>query len=216
MADSSYKLPGWLTPLCRRLWSVLLFIWASIALAMLVGIVGGYLLLPKGTDINTLILGYPIAWISGHLLLTILGTLGLVALHILAWAGNRQTRTYSKQSTIVEPTAQDRENFLKVLGAYYTKRLAYFLQGEKPMALDLHELDVKRALSEYPEEAEHELPEGTSILNAYGDAGGHGLLILGEAGTGKTLIMYELACKLLERARDESGHPVPVILNLSS
>ena len=42
------------------------------------------------------------------------------------------------------------------------------------------------------------------------------LLILGEPGCGKTTLLLELARDLLDRARTESSHPMPVVFNLSS
>ena len=62
---------------------------------------------------------------------------------------------------------------------------------------------------------EHTLPPGTSIVQAYDDAGG-GLLILGEPGAGKTTLLLALAQELLTRAEGDPTHPIPVIVNLSS
>ena len=42
------------------------------------------------------------------------------------------------------------------------------------------------------------------------------LLILGEPGTGKTVILLELASGLLKRARVDKTQPIPVIINLAS
>lgn len=42
------------------------------------------------------------------------------------------------------------------------------------------------------------------------------LLILGEPGTGKTVILLELASGLLKRARVDETQPIPVIINLAS
>jgi eukaryotic-like serine/threonine-protein kinase len=42
------------------------------------------------------------------------------------------------------------------------------------------------------------------------------LLIVGGPGSGKTTLLLELARDLLARARDDSYHPIPVVLNLSS
>jgi serine/threonine protein kinase len=56
---------------------------------------------------------------------------------------------------------------------------------------------------------------GTHISKVYDQAYGE-LLILGEAGTGKTTLMLELARKLLDRAEQDDAHPIPVVLTLSS
>jgi len=55
----------------------------------------------------------------------------------------------------------------------------------------------------------------TSIVQVYDRANGE-LLILGEPGTGKTTLLLELARALLERARQDESHPIPVVFLLSS
>ena len=60
-----------------------------------------------------------------------------------------------------------------------------------------------------------DLPPGTPMLQVYTDTDG-GLLILGEAGSGKTTQLLELARDLLDRATNDETHPIPVIFNLSS
>ena len=42
------------------------------------------------------------------------------------------------------------------------------------------------------------------------------LLIIGEAGSGKTILLYQLAEELLKRAEKDSNFPVPMIFSLSS
>lgn len=76
---------------------------------------------------------------------------------------------------------------------------------ENPWRLSLQEMDRPEQL----------LPAGTSIVQVYDAIGGH-LLILGDPGSGKTTILLELACTLLNRARKDPTHPIPVIFNLSS
>jgi hypothetical protein len=56
---------------------------------------------------------------------------------------------------------------------------------------------------------------GSKIGRVYDDAG-NGLLILGDAGTGKTRLLYELAHQLLDRAMARESDPLPVWLDLSS
>jgi hypothetical protein len=59
------------------------------------------------------------------------------------------------------------------------------------------------------------LPRGTKILDVFEQAEGH-LLILGEPGAGKTTLLLELACDLLDRAKQDASQPVPVVLLLST
>ena len=42
------------------------------------------------------------------------------------------------------------------------------------------------------------------------------LLLLGAPGSGKTTLLLELARDLIERAENDSDHPMPVVFNLSS
>jgi hypothetical protein len=54
-----------------------------------------------------------------------------------------------------------------------------------------------------------------SITHAYDNASG-ALLILGEPGSGKTTLLLELTRNLLDRARQDDAHPIPMVFNLSS
>jgi hypothetical protein len=66
-----------------------------------------------------------------------------------------------------------------------------------------------------PGQALHPLPQGTSILQVYDEAHGD-LLILGEPGAGKTTLLLELTEVLIERAKKDPSHPLPVVFSLSS
>jgi hypothetical protein len=59
------------------------------------------------------------------------------------------------------------------------------------------------------------LPPDTSISSVFATVGGE-LLILGAPGAGKTTMLLELARDLLERARNDDTHPIPVVFNLST
>ncbi len=61
------------------------------------------------------------------------------------------------------------------------------------------------------------LPSGTTIFSVYDreDIKGR-LLILGEPGSGKTTTLLQLAKELLERAKNDSNQPIPVLFNLSA
>lgn len=61
------------------------------------------------------------------------------------------------------------------------------------------------------------LPTGTRVIDQFDRLGqGRTLLILGEPGSGKTITLLELAQTLLERAKADPEHPIPVVFNLSS
>ena len=56
----------------------------------------------------------------------------------------------------------------------------------------------------------------TSLYDFFQENNEHPLLILGEAGSGKTILLLRLAQRLLEDAAQEVEQPVPVVLNLKS
>jgi transcriptional regulator with XRE-family HTH domain len=60
-----------------------------------------------------------------------------------------------------------------------------------------------------------QLPLGTTIVEVY-DAADGDLLVLGEAGGGKTTLLLELTRTLLTRADQNETEPIPVVFNLSS
>jgi NACHT domain len=57
--------------------------------------------------------------------------------------------------------------------------------------------------------------ENASIVQVYDHASGE-VLLLGEPGSGKTTLLLELTRTLLERARQDEAHPIPVVFPLSS
>lgn len=66
-----------------------------------------------------------------------------------------------------------------------------------------------------PDTTDETLPPGTQILDVFDRLNGT-LLILGEPGSGKTTTLLELTRDLLQRARQDNEHPIPVVFNLSS
>ena len=58
-------------------------------------------------------------------------------------------------------------------------------------------------------------PADASIVQVYDHASGE-VLILGEPGAGKTTLLLELTRDLLDRARQDEAHPIPVVFPLSS
>jgi hypothetical protein len=70
-------------------------------------------------------------------------------------------------------------------------------------------------LSPGTKQTERPLAQGTSILQIY-DKAKKELLILGEPGAGKSMLLLDLANQLVDRATIDSNHHLPIILNLSS
>jgi DNA polymerase III delta prime subunit len=61
----------------------------------------------------------------------------------------------------------------------------------------------------------YSLSPGTRVSEVF-DEMDQALLILGDPGSGKTTTLLELAKELLDRADQDSNHPVPVVFHLSS
>jgi DNA polymerase III delta prime subunit len=61
----------------------------------------------------------------------------------------------------------------------------------------------------------YSLPAGTQISQVF-DEMNQAVLILGDPGSGKTTTLLELAKELLDRAEQDSNHPIPIVFNLSS
>jgi hypothetical protein len=99
--------------------------------------------------------------------------------------------------------------------------LASSLQGQ--VALELHLQERTDVIASSARLVFHQLetgeasplPLGTSITQAY-DRAQRGLLLLGPPGSGKTTLLLELARELLQRAENDSDHPLAIILNLST
>jgi sugar lactone lactonase YvrE len=91
---------------------------------------------------------------------------------------------------------------------------AYILLGlsELPEAIE----NPLRPPKQEADRPEHGLSLHTTITRVYDQSIEGSLLILGEPGGGKTTMLLELARNLLERARLNNKHPIPVVFNLSS
>ena len=68
-----------------------------------------------------------------------------------------------------------------------------------------------------PDQSRQPLQTGTPVIDVFDRLGEGGtLLILGEAGSGKTITLLQLARDLIARAEKEIDHRIPIVLNLSS
>jgi hypothetical protein len=59
------------------------------------------------------------------------------------------------------------------------------------------------------------VPPGTRLRQIFANSG-NALLILGEPGAGKTILLLELARDLLDQAEQDERHPIPVVFLLAS
>ena len=72
-------------------------------------------------------------------------------------------------------------------------------------------------VEEFPEQFKQTIAEGTEASDVFENMGmGKTLLILGEPGAGKTIILLKLAKSLIARYEEHPDEPIPVVFNLSS
>jgi len=187
-------------------------LWGVILVAVFGGTSANIFTTPTDTPLTKL---YVIHWFITYYfpLLVVAGV--LLLLTVVSWIGSRER----KASSFLSPDQQSRVIILKSLRKAYTDELGASLQGMARIALGLHErfdLTHPARLSPWlPSQLERILPDGTTIVDAY-DQAGNGLLILGEPGVGKSTLLYDLAQALLSQAEQDEQHLLPVILNLSS
>ncbi|GLV59795.1 hypothetical protein KDH_66190 [Dictyobacter sp. S3.2.2.5] len=117
---------------------------------------------------------------------------------------------------------RNRSRMLAKVRAYWiTNVLEHSLHGAAMIELGLHEQPDAVAhpweliVQSSDQPTAHALPPGTRLTHLYDEAGGE-LLVLGEPGAGKTTLLLELARDLLDRADQDTMHPIPVIFNLTS
>ena len=116
---------------------------------------------------------------------------------------------------------RNRERMLERVQTFWIKGvLEQSLHGAALIALSLNEQsdfieNPWRLILQEADQPARPLPSGTHIAHAYDEVGGE-LLILREPGAGKTTLLLELTRDLLDRARHDESHPIPVVFNLSS
>jgi hypothetical protein len=122
---------------------------------------------------------------------------------------------------VVEQASRNRTAMIeKVRTIWITGFLQKSLFQEVQILLGLSERPnaVARPLDllvKRPDEGERPLPAETRVVDVF-DSMDRSLLILGAPGSGKTTLLLELARDLLDRAEQDSVHPIPVIFPLST
>src|SRR5712691_8608932 len=150
--------------------------------------------------------------------LPLLGLLTLVVAALTAWLYFLQRRIDQPAPT---PSSQNRQHMLAKVHTFWIKGvLEQSLNGAVLIDLGLHEqqdaiANPWRFVLQQPDHSSYPLPPGTRITQVYDEVGGE-LLVLGEPGSGKTTLLLKLACDLLDRARNNEAHSIPVVFNLSS
>jgi len=132
----------------------------------------------------------------------------------------RAIRDLKEQDADLAPRDTYRQRLIaKVKAIWIADLLEQSLHGATLIALGLKPqadaIDPWRLVLQLPNQLARPLPDGTRITEVY-DRAASELLILGEPGSGKTTLMLELARDLLDRARLDDAHPIPVVFNLSS
>lgn len=200
--------------LYRKLWSVLMLIWIAIVLALVLDVV--FTVLTIDTDFPPHL---PLEWLGQHFFFII--TLGIIFLLLTILVGVTLYRNTPPVPLDRDfPIQETRHALIRLLNRVYREQRVQSLHEAAIISLGLlRESDVLanpwHLTLQQANQPTWILPEGMSITEAYDEAG-DGLLILGEPGTGKTTLLFELANGLLVRAENDLSHPIPVIVNLSS
>ena len=142
-----------------------------------------------------------------------------------------QKQRSSRSTLSASPTSSDRftpfsdplsrERMLKLVHTSWIEGvLEQWLRGT--VFIDLHLHDTPAAINnpwqpimQETRRVEEALPDDTRIIDVYDQVDGI-LLILGKPGAGKTVLLLDLLRQLLQRAGQDSMHPLPVFFNLAS
>jgi Predicted NTPase (NACHT family) len=118
---------------------------------------------------------------------------------------------------------REQKNRQQMLKSVYTRWITGYLHHALiyPHPIHLHFVEQPEAVANPWRSAMQEIDflsrsisEETSITNLF-DAS-NSLLLLGEPGSGKTILLLELTHHLIERAQSDLEHPLPIVFNLSS
>lgn len=204
---------SWYVRCCRRLWSVLLYVWGTLIVGIFVSTIANLNTTTTDTPLSQLLiinlaLVFPFPFFSSLAL--------LVILTVVCGIGKGNPHMFR----LLPPTKQNRERFLTRLYNRYTDILEQKLQGVNEIPLTLHSapdavLNTTRARFHQANLLGQAIPDGTSLVQLYDQASGE-LLILGDPGTGKTTLLFQLAVELQQRAVHDAFAPVPVLVNLST
>ena len=143
-----------------------------------------------------------------------------IVLLLVTWLGSRESESTPAMPHQVQMSVRDRERVLRRLHVRYEQLLAQSLQGavEIELGLTSRPAAIQNAVSlslRLPEQPEQALPAHASIVDAYNLAQQE-LLILGEPGAGKSMVLLKLAQHLVDLAEQDMAQPLPVVLPLSS
>lgn len=153
----------------------------------------------------------------------IAGIVAIIALLVTIWVERDKFFGFGKNKKVTEPIIIEPRTFQILLDhveSFWIKGiLEKSLHGVALMELGMQE---DRQAVNYPwtvrrEVSNEPIPPNKDMLGIFQDVGmGRSMLILGEPGSGKTTMLLELGCQLIDLARQNDNKPIPIILNLSS
>ena len=203
----------WRVRFCRRLWSVLRFVWVVLITGIIIGTIANLNTTTTDTPLSKLniihlLLAFPIQVVFVFVV--------LITLTLLSHIGGREPDATLQRAL----SEQDRIHMLRRLCLRYEQMFAQSLQGviQVEMGLISRPAAVQNAVSlslRLPDQPEQSLPLNTSIIEAY-ELAQQELLILGEPGAGKSTLLLELAHYLVQQAEQNVAQPLPILLPLSS
>jgi signal peptidase I len=125
-------------------------------------------------------------------------------------------------SPTVQLTRKDYRNRQAVLDKVHNNWIkgvleqAFYNRAKIEIGLE-ERLDLINLLGEVPDRPRRQFLQGENAITKFDELGtGRTLLILGDPGSGKTILLLEIAKELIERANRDVSLPIPVVFNLSS
>src|SRR5438132_10956711 len=131
----------WIHPL-RWLWLALRFLWGTIILGILVGILPTVLFLTRRTDLRTLIIGVVLDWVGHYWVLSLVVSLLLLALTVVTCVlVSRLDEASAFQHRAIAPDLLQRSRtaLLRTLRPEHSRRRTHALQGAPPPLPRPHE-----------------------------------------------------------------------------
>ena len=168
------------------------------------------------TSVATTVL--PDSW-KDHLWLSWLLVVLMTAISIWLAFGQLKLENGDKQSVAQTLADFARQQLLnKMRNKWIISTLdKSLLHGEMlPLALEKRPAAIRSRFDEAVQRPlqPQPLPSGTKIIDIL-DQATNSLLILGEPGAGKTIMLYKLMGELLDRAKQDEKHLIPVFFHLS-
>jgi hypothetical protein len=184
------------------------FLYGTFCVGILVNLISNLLSFPLLWD-----------WLVQHIpVVSLCGAL-VVLSTVLAWWPFHKRGDQAGLSSPFSPVY--RKKLIQRLLQTYQLQRQHALQSQSYLPLRLHErLNAtrpphQRIFSQRGANQPVPFPSGTSLLEVC-EQTAQDFLLLGASGAGKTMLLLDLACKLLMQGEHDPDSPIPVILNLSS